>query len=67
MLKKIISDENLSPQPININYKPGASGQVGWTYLATKRGNAHTIATATQSFSYGFVLKQMQVKPEDFQ
>lgn len=66
MMKKIISDENLSPQPININYKPGASGQVGWTYLATKRGNAHTIATATQSFSYGFVLKQMQVKPEDF-
>jgi len=66
MMKKIISDENLSSQPININYKPGASGQVGWTYLATKKGNAHTIATATQSFSYGFVLKQMQVKPEDF-
>ncbi len=66
MMKKIISDENLSPQPVNINYKPGASGQIGWTYLATKKGNAHTIATATQSFSYGFVLKQMQVKPEDF-
>jgi len=66
VMKKAISDEKLSPQPINITYKPGASGQVGWTYLATKRGNAHTIATATASFSYGFVLKQMQVKPEDF-
>ena len=66
VMKKAITDHKLSPQPINITYKPGASGQVGWTFLATKRGNAHTIATATQSFSYGFVQNQMQVKPEDF-
>lgn len=66
MMKKIITDENLSSQPINITYKPGASGQVGWTYLATKKGNAHHIATATQSFSYGFALNQMKVTPEDF-
>lgn len=66
VMKKIIGDENLSPQPIAITYKPGASGQVGWTFLATKKGNAHTIATATASFSYGMVLKQMQVTPEDF-
>jgi putative tricarboxylic transport membrane protein len=66
VIKKVISDEKLSPQPISITYKPGASGQVGWTYLATRKGNAHTIATATQSFSYGFVQKQMQVTPEDF-
>lgn len=66
VMKKIIADEKLSPQPVSITYKPGASGQVGWTFLATKKGNAHTIATATQSFSYGFVLKRMQVKPEDF-
>ncbi len=66
VIKKIISDEKLSPQPLTITYKPGASGQVGWTYLATRKGNAHTIATATASFSYGFVQKQMQVTPEDF-
>ncbi len=66
VMKKIISDENLSPQPVTITYKPGASGQVGWTYLATRKGNAHNIATATASFSYGFVQKQMQVTPEDF-
>jgi len=66
MMKKIITEENLSSQPVNITYKPGASGQVGWTYLATKKGNAHHIATATQSFSYGFAQKQMQVTPEDF-
>ena len=66
VIKKIISDEKLSPQPVTITFKPGASGQVGWTYLATRKGNAHTIATATASFSYGFVQKQMQVAPEDF-
>ena len=66
VIKKIISDEKLSPQPLTLTFKPGASGQVGWTYLATRKGNAHTIATATASFSYGFVLKQMQVTPEDF-
>lgn len=66
VIKKIISDEKLSPQPLTITFKPGASGQVGWTYLATRKGNAHTIATATASFSYGFVQKQMQVAPEDF-
>ncbi|MGZ8209485.1 MAG: Bug family tripartite tricarboxylate transporter substrate binding protein [Burkholderiales bacterium] len=66
VMKKIITEENLSPQPINITYKPGASGQVGWTYLATRKGNAHAIATATASFSYGFVNKQMQVTPADF-
>jgi putative tricarboxylic transport membrane protein len=66
VMKKVISDEKLSSQPVNITYKPGASGQVGWTYLATRKGNAHTIATATQSFSYGLVQKQMQVGPEAF-
>jgi putative tricarboxylic transport membrane protein len=66
VMKKIISDEKLSPQPLTITYKPGASGQVGWTYLAGRKGNAHIIATATASFSYGFVQKQMQVTPEDF-
>jgi putative tricarboxylic transport membrane protein len=66
VIKKVITDEKLSPQPISLTYKPGASGQVGWTYLATRKGNAHTIATATASFSYGFVQKQMQVTPDDF-
>jgi len=66
VIKKVITDEKLMAQPLTITYKPGASGQVGWTYLATRKGNAHNIATATASFSYGFVQKQMQVTPEDF-
>lgn len=66
VMKKVVSDDKLATQPLTLTYKPGASGQVGWTYLATRKGNAHTIATATASFSYGFVQKQMQVTPADF-
>lgn len=65
-MKQVITDEKLSPQPVSLTYKPGASGQLGWTYLASRKGNPYVLATATQSFSYGFVLGQMQVKPEDF-
>lgn len=66
VIKKIISDDKLSTQPLTLTYKPGASGQIGWTYLAGRKADAHSIATATASFSYGFVLQQMQVTPKDF-
>ena len=68
LMKKIVTDEKLSPQPLTISYKPGASGQVGWTHLATrKREGGYVIATATASFNTSFVLgKQVQVTPKDF-
>ena len=65
-MKKIVSEDKLSPQPLVITYKPGASGQVGWAYLASRKGSGQTIATATTGFTFGFVLKQSQLKPEDF-
>jgi putative tricarboxylic transport membrane protein len=68
LMKKIVTEEKLSPQPLTIAYKPGASGQVGWTHLATrKREGGYVIATATASFNSAFVLgKQLQVTPKDF-
>jgi putative tricarboxylic transport membrane protein len=68
LMKKIVTEEKLSPQPLTISYKPGASGQVGWTHLATrKREGGYVIATATASFNAAFVLgKQVQVSPKDF-
>lgn len=68
LMKKIITDHKLSPQPVTITYKPGASGQVGWTHLATrKKDGGYAIATATASFNTGFVFgKQVQIKPSDF-
>ena len=68
LMKTIITDHKLSPQPVTLTYKPGASGQVGWAYLATrKREGGYAIATATASFNTGFVFgKQVQIKPTDF-
>jgi putative tricarboxylic transport membrane protein len=68
LMKKIVTEEKLSPQPLTISYKPGASGQVGWTHLATrKREGGYVIATATASFNTAFVLgKQIQISPKDF-
>lgn len=68
LIKKIVTDHKLSPQPLTLTYKPGASGQVGWTHLASrKREQGYVIATATASFGTGFVFgKQVQVKPSDF-
>ena len=68
VMKKAITEHNLSPQPVTINYKPGASGQVGWTYLATrKREQGYAIATCTASFNAGRVFsKAVQFKLSDF-
>ncbi|HWI14222.1 MAG TPA: tripartite tricarboxylate transporter substrate-binding protein, partial [Burkholderiales bacterium] len=68
VMKKAITDHNLSPQPVTITYKPGASGQVGWTFLASrKREQGYAIATCTASFNAGRVFgKSVQFKLSDF-
>jgi putative tricarboxylic transport membrane protein len=43
MLRK----ENLLPQPLQVINKPGGSGAVAMAYLATKKGDAHTIGFFT--------------------
>lgn len=66
LINKAIVDHKLSPQPLNISYKPGANGQIGWAYLAGKKGDAHAIATATSSFTTGPIMGQSPLKLEDF-
>jgi putative tricarboxylic transport membrane protein len=67
-MKSIITEHKLTPQPVTLTYKPGASGQVGWTHLVTrKKEGGYVIATATASFNTGFVFgKQAQIKLSDF-
>lgn len=65
-MRKIVSDEKLSPQPLTITYKPGGNGLIGWTYLANKKGSAYSIATATAGFAFGLLSGQTQLKQEDF-
>ena len=65
-MRKIVSDEKLSPQPLVTTYKPGAMGLIGWTYLASKKGTGYTIATATAGFNFCVLTKQTELRQEDF-
>ena len=66
-INKIITEEKLCPQPINISYKPGANGAIGHAYVSGRRGDPHVIAAATSSFVAGYVTGSTPLKPtEDF-
>jgi putative tricarboxylic transport membrane protein len=49
-LAKIMATEKIVTVPINVVNKPGGSGAVAYSYLRTKRGDPHVIATATSSY-----------------
>jgi putative tricarboxylic transport membrane protein len=51
---KIIQDKKLCPVTINVINKPGASGSIGWSYVANnKKGDPYTISTTSSSFWTG--------------
>ncbi len=66
VINKAVVDGKLSPQPLNITYKPGGGGAIGWAYLAGRKGDGHTIATSTLSFVTGPLLGQSPLKLADF-
>ncbi|RPI41794.1 MAG: tripartite tricarboxylate transporter substrate binding protein [Betaproteobacteria bacterium] len=49
-MAKIMTAEKIVTVPINVVNKPGGSGAVAYSYLKTKRGDPHVIATATSSY-----------------
>jgi putative tricarboxylic transport membrane protein len=49
-MAKILAAEKIVTVPINVVNKPGGSGAVAYSYIKTKRGDPHVIATATSSY-----------------
>ena len=47
MITGIMDENKLSPQPLNVNNRPGGSGTIGYSYLITKKGDPYVIAGAT--------------------
>ncbi|HEY5322311.1 MAG TPA: tripartite tricarboxylate transporter substrate binding protein [Caldimonas sp.] len=47
MITGIMEENKWSPQPINVNNRPGGSGTIGYSYLISKKGDSHVIAGAT--------------------
>ena len=47
MITGIMEENKWSPQPINVNNRPGGSGTIGYSYLISKKGDSHVVAGAT--------------------
>jgi putative tricarboxylic transport membrane protein len=62
-IKKIVTDGNLSPQPLYTTYKPGANGAIGWSYVVGRKGDAHTIAMVGGAFLIGPAAGQSPLDP----
>ncbi|MDF2524646.1 MAG: hypothetical protein K0R31_2287 [Clostridiales bacterium] len=66
-LVKIINDKKLSPVPIVVENKPGASGAIGWSYVANDRkGDPYTISTTSASFYTNPLAGQSPVSYKNF-
>jgi putative tricarboxylic transport membrane protein len=47
MITGIMEENKWSPQPVNVNNRPGGSGTIGYSYLISKKGDPYVIAGAT--------------------
>lgn len=63
-IQKIIRDEKLVDQNINVVNKPGGGGEVGWQYLSTK--DAHHLAINSSLLISNNLLGQSNLTYEDF-
>lgn len=49
-IARVLADEKIVTVPINVVNKPGGSGAVAYSYVNTKKGDPHVIATATGGY-----------------
>jgi putative tricarboxylic transport membrane protein len=65
-IAKALADSKAVNVPINVVNKPGGSGAVAYSYLNTKKGDPHVIATATGSYITTPVQGHSPVSHKDF-
>lgn len=49
-IAKAMADDRILPVPLVVVNRPGGSGAVGWSYVLSKRGDPHFLATVSGSF-----------------
>jgi putative tricarboxylic transport membrane protein len=49
-IANVMQKEQLLPQPLVVENKPGGSGSIGWSYVAGKIGDPYIISTVSSSF-----------------
>ncbi|WP_040982506.1 tripartite tricarboxylate transporter substrate binding protein [Oceanobacillus jeddahense] len=63
-MQKILSDEGIIEENINVSNKPGGGGEVGWQYLAGQ--DAHAISINSSLLVANNLLGQSDLTYEDF-
>ncbi|MFS0645125.1 tripartite tricarboxylate transporter substrate binding protein [Siminovitchia sp. 179-K 8D1 HS] len=63
-IQKILKDEEIVDQNINVINKPGGSGEVGWQYL--KKEDAHHLAINSSLLLTNHLLGQSELTYKDF-
>lgn len=66
VIQKVLSDKKLVSVPINVVNRPGAGGQVGWSYLNEHKGNPHYLAMNSNQLFPPQLTGQSKLKFEDF-
>jgi putative tricarboxylic transport membrane protein len=65
-MAKALTSEKIVTVPVNVVNKPGGSGAVAYSYLRTKKGDPHIIATATGGYLTTPIQGQSPVSYKDF-
>lgn len=66
VIQKVITDKKLVTVPVNVVNRPGAGGQVGWSYLNEYKGNPNYLAMNSNQLFPPQLTGQSKLKFEDF-
>jgi putative tricarboxylic transport membrane protein len=63
VVRTVAAEDKLSPQPLVLNHKPGASGMIGAALVASRKGDAHTFMPGGGALLLQAVTKAFDVDP----
>jgi putative tricarboxylic transport membrane protein len=65
-IASVMQKDQILPQPLVVENKPGGSGAIGWSYVAGKVGDPYIISTVSSSFWTTPLAGNSPVNYEDF-
>jgi putative tricarboxylic transport membrane protein len=66
VVQAVLVSQSLVKGPVNVVNRPGAGGQVGWSYLNEHKGNPHFLAMNSNQLFPRQLTGQSKMKFEDF-
>lgn len=66
VIQSVLTSQGIVKVPVNVVNRPGAGGQVGWSYLNEHKGNPHFLAMNSNQLFPRQLTGQSKMKFEDF-